>query len=68
MRLICKIFGHDWRYNFKWMPNKRICVRCKKKQTFNLVELYWTEESFIDVRTNEELIDKWLKNKFNDGR
>ena len=25
---LCKWFGHKWRYNFTWMPNKRKCTRC----------------------------------------
>jgi hypothetical protein len=27
-KLICKIFGHKYQYNFGWMPNKSSCSRC----------------------------------------
>lgn len=28
----CIIFGHRWKYNFGWMPNRRKCKRCGEKQ------------------------------------
>ena len=31
-KIICNTFGHKWKYNFTWMPNKRICIRCGQKQ------------------------------------
>jgi hypothetical protein len=30
-KLICKILGHKYQYNFAWMPNKAHCTRCGKK-------------------------------------
>lgn len=30
-RLICKILGHEYKYNFGWMPNKCECTRCGMK-------------------------------------
>ena len=27
-KLICKLFGHKYRYNFGWMPSKCVCERC----------------------------------------
>lgn len=30
-RIICKIIGHKYQYNFGWMPNKCHCKRCGKK-------------------------------------
>jgi hypothetical protein len=32
MNLVCWLLGHKWRYNFVWMPNKRTCVRCGRKE------------------------------------
>ena len=30
-KLICKIIGHKYSYNFGWMPNKCECKRCGLK-------------------------------------
>ena len=30
-KLICKIFGHRYETNFKWMPSKMKCKRCGTK-------------------------------------
>jgi len=30
-KLICKIIGHKYSYNFTWMPSKCLCKRCGKK-------------------------------------
>jgi len=30
-KLICKLFGHKYSYNFVWMPSKCICKRCGMK-------------------------------------
>jgi len=37
MNFWCRIFGHKWKYNFVWMPNKRTCKRCgyAEKGTLN---------------------------------
>ena len=58
--IICMLFGHKWRYNFRWMPSKAICARCKKKANANIATLTW-ENGFEDSRTDDELIKKWIK-------
>lgn len=30
-KLICKLIGHSFKYNFGWAPNKCHCKRCGKK-------------------------------------
>jgi hypothetical protein len=30
-KLICKLLGHKYQYNFGWMPNKCVCKRCGMK-------------------------------------
>lgn len=30
-KLICKIIGHKYQYNFGWMPSKCLCNRCGMK-------------------------------------
>lgn len=44
---ICRLFGHEWRYNFKSLPNKAICERCKSKSKLNLRSLEWVVKQFI---------------------
>lgn len=61
MSLICKVIGHNWRYNFPNGSNKRICARCKIRQKLDLRMLEWKESNFPDPRTSEELIQKWFK-------
>jgi len=66
-KLICKAFGHKWRYNFSWMPSKCICERCKTKAIFifskKILESDWQNvDSFEgENRTDKELINKWTK-------
>lgn len=62
-KIICNIFGHDYRYNFMSLPNKCICYRCGSKHKLNLETLEWEEtESFgFNLRTDEELKEKWFK-------
>jgi len=71
-KLLCKLFGHRWRYNFPFQANKAICARCHKrmKLVFKDVEAcgngiyihpYGWEEGFDDNRTDKELINKWFK-------
>ena len=61
MKIICKIFDHDWRYNFPSIPNKRICKRCKEKQQLDLLHRKWDKIYTFgeDKRTDKELINKW---------
>lgn len=67
MNLICRIFGHSWRYNFppKSKPSKRICSRCMVKQLrrgwFLGDDYFVTTFNFEDKRTDKELINKWFK-------
>ena len=28
---VCKLLGHKYKYNFKWMPSKCSCTRCGAK-------------------------------------
>ncbi len=30
-KLICRLFGHKYEYNFGWMPNRCVCKRCGMK-------------------------------------
>ena len=30
-KLICKIFGHRYEFNFGWIPSKCYCKRCGTK-------------------------------------
>jgi len=32
MNFWCWLLGHKWDYNFVWMPSKRMCKRCDKKE------------------------------------
>jgi hypothetical protein len=57
--IICYILGHKWKYNFPSIPNKRVCKRCKKREGLNGYNLEWSE-TFIDNRTDDELIKKWV--------
>jgi hypothetical protein len=62
--LICKIFGHQFRYNFTWMPSKAICKRCHKKwiATGSLLNK-WEQVDYFDndTRSDVELTMKWYK-------
>ena len=60
MSLICRIFGHSWRYNFVTVPSKRICARCGKREGLNLRTLNWTE-TFDDDRSDKELVREWSR-------
>ncbi len=67
-KLICWIFGHNFKYNFKSIPNKRICAVCRKKQEFRgfkeslkHIRLDWEEvnEFAGEKRKDDDLIRKW---------
>lgn len=62
-KLICKIFGCDWRYNFPSIPNKCICKRCHSKAKLNLGTLEWEEIISFggDLGTDEEMANRWFK-------
>jgi len=61
-KLLCKIFGHDWRYNFSALSNKRICKICYAKSRLNLNTLFWEDIPIfeLETRTDKELINKWF--------
>lgn len=71
-KLICWLFGHKYKYNFKSLPSKAICSRCKTKWYFpygetgiSLLETEWIETDKFTFtpgceRTDEELIKQWV--------
>jgi len=62
-RVICRLFSHDWRYNFpvRSIPSKRICARCHDKERLNLASLTFELEPFFDdARTDKQLIEAWF--------
>lgn len=62
-RLLYKLFGHKWRYNFSIPPNKCICSRCKRKMQLDLYLLEWNHVDLFEneTRSDKELINKWVK-------
>ena len=64
MSLLCKIFGHKWKYNFPVgsIPFRAICSRCEIKMKLNLAFLEWhgVDDFENEKRTNKELIDTWF--------
>jgi len=62
-KIICRIFGHKWRYNFKSMPSKAICSECCIKSKFNIYTLEWESVEHFegDDRPDWLLIKKWTK-------
>tara|TARA_R110000868_G_scaffold76573_6_gene220180 strand:- start:11363 stop:11569 length:207 start_codon:yes stop_codon:yes gene_type:complete len=64
-KLKCKVYDHDWKYNFSTMPNKAICTRCKIKSKFDLRELEWNPIDTFEgeTRTDGELISAWVDMK-----
>ena len=64
-KLICDLFWHDWRYNFVSLPNKRICTRCKRREHWKIGTMFpeiWVEGfERVDERSDEVLLDKWVK-------
>lgn len=61
-KIRCIILGHKWKYNFKYMPSRAICVGCCIKAKFNILTLKWEaiEKFEGDNRTDSELIKKWI--------
>ena len=63
-KILCKILGHQFRYNFPSLPNKCICARCHKKWVadYSKDNLIWGElwnevdEFEGETRTDEELV------------
>lgn len=63
-KILCKLFGHKFLYNFKSIPNKMICERCRVKYKLNLKTLEWERVDGFDTQlgTDDELIRRWIKN------
>jgi hypothetical protein len=61
-RVICRVFGHKWRYNFPSLPNKAICARCKAKEKLDLHTLEWESVKIFEgeKRTDRELCRVWI--------
>lgn len=70
--LICKIFGHDFRYPYTggMPPFKAMCARCHKKWVADYSgdilanpEDVWSEVSEFkgEKRTDEQLIKDWIR-------
>lgn len=59
--IICYIFNHKWKFNFKSLPNKAICSRCKIKAELNLYTLEWESIDKFEgeKRSDEELCRTW---------
>jgi len=59
---ICSLVGHHYKYNFPIhsLPNKRICKFCYKKEKFSFKTYSWSD-TFIDNRSDKELVNKWFK-------
>lgn len=62
-KLLCKIFGCDWRYNFPSIPSKCICFRCHAKYKINFATLGWDKAESFDpmLGTDEEMKKRWFK-------
>lgn len=62
-KLICKILGCDFRYNFPSIPNKCICVRCDNKYELNLKTFEWESVDLFDIKygTDEDRKKRWHK-------
>ena len=60
--VMCRIFGHKWKYNFPSLPNKAICTRCKAKEKLDLYTLEWESIKTFEgeKRTDEELCRAWV--------
>ena len=41
------------------MPNKRICKRCYKKETWTKEPYVW-DSTFIDARTDKKIVKDWF--------
>lgn len=61
IRMFCKLFGHNFRYNFPSLPNKCICKRCNLKMQFDVFTLEWKiVDSFPKtLGTEAELKKRW---------
>jgi len=62
-KIICKIFGHKWRYNFPSLPSCCICKRCYRKKQVDLKTLKWHSISTLKpiTGTDKEIAERWFK-------
>lgn len=60
-KMICKIFGCNFLYNFRDIPDKCICKRCSSKFELNLKSLSWgpVDKFNSSLGTDEELKKRW---------
>jgi len=63
MNIRCKLWDCKYVYNFPSIPNRAICVKCKRKLELNLRTLEW---EFVEkfnttyyLGTDDELIKRW---------
>ena len=62
-RIICKIRGHKYSYNFGWMPTKCECKRCGMKwKTINNPEYIPGKSNPIEIS-----IHMWVEDKHNEN-
>lgn len=62
-KILCRIFGHKYQFNFGWMPNRAHCTRCAKKwKTIN-------NPDYIPGKSNplEVDIQIWVEDKQQDN-
>ena len=50
MKFFCWLLGHNWKYNFGWMPSKRTCKHCDE------VEVSTTNPNFKHPLKDDYLI------------
>jgi len=53
-KLICKIFGHRYEFNFGWMPSKCYCKRCGRKWKAVLNPNYTGNPIYSDMHMWQE--------------
>ena len=60
-KLICRIFGHNYVYNFGWAPNRCKCDRCG--MSWKTIK----NPKYIPNKTSpfEEPIEIWVEDKTN---
>ena len=60
---LCRLFGHNWKFNFSVLANKCIYSRCKLKMKLNLETLGWevVNQFSNESRSDKKLINKWIK-------
>ena len=61
--VVCRLFGHNWKYNFSSLPNKAICTRCNCKAVLDLKVIEWKSVNNFgkEKRTDKQLAQSWHK-------